>query len=184
MLTETDDSDTNSIWEKIKENEIQMNLHEKFSAFVPPRNSVIDTMDLEDHNWTHVRLFELIFDDELLDSIAEMTNKYAIEQSAVGWTNVDKIILRAFFAILILSGYNQLPSYKMYWEEASDVQNLLVHDAMPRNRFSHILRYIHFCDNGNLKQDDKCSKVCPLLDMCRERFKKFAILTNSLNVYI
>ena len=70
----------------------------------------------------------------------------------------------------------------MYWEEASDVQNLLVCDAMPRNRFSHILRYIHFCDNGNLKQDDKCSKVRPLLDMCRERFKKFAILTNSLNV--
>ena len=182
MLTETDDSDTNSILEKIKENEIQMNLREEVSAFVSPRNSVIDTMDLDDHNWTHVRLFELFFYDELLDSIAEMTNTYAIEQSAVGWTNVDKIILRAFFAILILSGYNQLPSYKMYWEEASDVQNLLVRDAMPRNRFSHILRYIHFCDNGNFKQDDKCSKVRPLLDMCRERCKKFAILTNSLNV--
>ena len=70
----------------------------------------------------------------------------------------------------------------MYWEEASDVQNLLVRDAMPRNRFSHILRYIHFCDNGNLKQDDKCSKVRQLLDMCRERFKKFAILRYSLNV--
>ena len=90
MLTETDDSDTNSIWEKIKENEKQMNLREKVSAFVPPRNSVIDTMDLDDHNWTHVRLFELFFDDELLDSIAEMTNTYTIEQSAVGWTNVDK----------------------------------------------------------------------------------------------
>ena len=70
----------------------------------------------------------------------------------------------------------------MYWEEASDVQQPLVHDAMPRNRFRQILSYIHFSDNANLNQNDKCAKVCSLLDMCKERFRKFAMKTKSINV--
>ena len=90
--------------------------------------------------WTVMTTIGLIsgclnFDDELLDQIVYMTNAYAVELSAVGWNSIDNSTLRAFIGILILSGYNQLPSYKMYWEEASDVQQPLVRDAMPRNRF-------------------------------------------------
>ena len=131
--SETDDSFTSNVWEKIKENEKQIHLREKVNSFVPPRNRVIDDMDCNDHNWSHIRLFELFFDDELLDQIVYMTNTYAVEQSAVGWNSIDNSTLRAFIGILILSGYNQLPSYKMYWEEASDVQQPLVRDALPRN---------------------------------------------------
>ena len=50
-----------------------------------------------------------------------MTNTYAAEQSAVGWNSIDNSTLHAFIGILILSGYNQLPSNKMYWKEALDV---------------------------------------------------------------
>ena len=112
-----------------------IHLREKVNSFVPPRNGVIDDMDCNDHNWSHIRLFELFFDDELLDQIVHMTNTYAVEQSAVGWNSIDNSTLRAFIGILILSGYNQLPSYKMYWEEASDVQQPLACDAVPQNRF-------------------------------------------------
>ena len=70
----------------------------------------------------------------------------------------------------------------MYWEEAPDVHNQLVSDAVRRNRFLDILRYIHFCDNSGLNPDDKCSKVTPIYDMAIANFKKYAILTNCVNV--
>ena len=160
-----------------------IHLREKVNSFVPPRNGVIDNMDCNnDHNWSHIWLFELFFDDELLDQIVPMTNTYAVEQSAVGWNSIDNSTLRAFIRTLILSGYNQLRSYKMYLEEASDLQQPLVCDAMPRNRFPQILSYIHFSDNANLNQNGKCAKVRPLLDMCKERFRKFAMKTKSINV--
>ena len=107
--SEADDSFTSNVWEKIKENEKQIHLREK----VPPRIGVIDDMDCNVHNWSHIRLFELFFDDELLDQIVYMTNTYTVEQSAVGWNSIDNSTLCAFIGILILSGYNQLPSYKM-----------------------------------------------------------------------
>ena len=120
---------------KIKENEKQIHLGEKVYSFVPPRNRVIDDMDCNDHNWSHITLFELFFDDELLDQIVYVTNTYAVEQSAVSWNSIDNSTLGAFMGILIFSGYNKLTSCKMYWEEAPDVQQPLVRDAMPRNRF-------------------------------------------------
>ena len=51
-----------------------------------------------------------------------MINAYAIETNAVGWVRVGRSGICCFLAILMLSGYVQLPSYKMFWEEASDVQ--------------------------------------------------------------
>ena len=60
---------------KIKENEKQIHLREKVNSFVPPRNGVINDMDCNDHNWSHIRLFELFFDDELVDQIVYMTNR-------------------------------------------------------------------------------------------------------------
>ena len=89
---------------------------------------------------------------------------------------------RCFLAILMLSGYNKRPRMRMYWEESEDVKCPLVADAMRRNRFLQILRYVHFCDNSQLDEADKCSKVHPLLKMIKERFQKYAILTKEINV--
>ena len=82
----------------------------------------------------------------------------------------------------MLSGYVTLPSYKMYWEEALDVQHPLVKKAMPRNRFRLILQNLHFCENDSIDANDKCGKVRPILEMMRQRCQKFAILTEAANV--
>ena len=44
-----------------------------------------------------------------------MTNAYAIETNAVGWVLIDKSDICCFLGILMLSGYVQLPSYKMFF---------------------------------------------------------------------
>ena len=42
---------------------------------------------------------------------------------------------------------------------------IFVKDAMRRNRFLEILRYLHFCDNDDLDLSDKITKIRPLFDM-------------------
>ena len=89
-----------------------------------------------------MRTFELFFDNELIDFVVQMTNTYAIETNAVGWVLIGRSDIFCFLGILMLSGYVQLPSYKMFWEEASNVQLQLVRSAMPRNKFYLILKGI------------------------------------------
>ena len=170
-------------WEKIAgENEKQKQLREIIDKFEPPRNEHLDNLDMMDHNWTHVRTFELIFDDELIDSIIDMTNRYAMENNANGWITLDRKIMRCFLGIMILSGYVRLPSYKMLWEEQLDVQQKLVKESIPRNHFRLILQNLHFCINSELEEDDKCAKVRPLLQRLRTNIQKNAVLTKEINV--
>ena len=61
------------------------------------------------------------------------TNQYVLEKGTVAWILEDKEKVRSFIAILKLSGYVQLPSYRMFREEAPDVQHQTVKNAMPRN---------------------------------------------------
>ena len=96
-----------------------------------------------------------MFFDEVADFICTMINIYAVERNANVWSPLTPKELKCFVGIIILSGYVRLPSYKMYWEEALDVGHNLVKNAMPRNRFSKILRYIHFCDNSSIDSTDK-----------------------------
>ena len=102
-----------------------------------------------------------------------MTNQYALEKGAVAWTLVDKETIRSFIAMLILSEYVQLLSYRMFWEVAPDVQYRTVKNATPRN---------HFCDNTTIDPTDKCGKVRPLLDMVHDNLRKHAKLTKCLNI--
>ena len=127
-------------------------------------------------------LFELFFDNDVLTLICEQSNKYALEKGAVLWDELGIDELRCYMVIILLSGYNQLPGRKMYWEEAPDVHNSMVLDAMRRNRFLEIMRYIHFCDNGTLNTADKCSKVRPLFEKVVANFQKYAMLTKCMNV--
>ena len=128
-----------------------------------------------------LQLFELFFDNDVIGYIVSENNKYALAKGATGWNDVTADELRCFFGILMVSGYNQLPGRKMYWEESPDVHNTIISEAMRRNRFLDLLRYVHFCDNNNLDGNDKCSKVRPISNMVVERFQKYAYLTHFIN---
>nr|CAD7266215.1 unnamed protein product [Timema shepardi] len=66
--------------------------------------------------------------------------------------------MRIFLAILLLTGYNPLPRYKMYWEMSDDGHNEAVSKAISRGRFENITKYLHMCDNTNLSASDKFAK--------------------------
>ncbi|MGH0139651.1 UNVERIFIED_CONTAM: hypothetical protein FKN15_042580 [Acipenser sinensis] len=60
-----------------------------------------------------VELFELFFDDEVIEMIVEMSNLYALQKGKANFS-VAKPEMRVFLAILFISGYVPLPRRRMF----------------------------------------------------------------------
>lgn len=61
----------------------------------------------------------------------------------------------------------------MYWEISEDVHNTAVSNAMSRNHFEDIMRYLHFCKNAELTNDDRFGKIRPVMCMLNERWLQY-----------
>ena len=80
--------------------------------------------------------------------------------------------MRLFLTMLLLTGYNQLPLRKMYWENSSDVLNTTTSNAMSRDFFEKMLSVLHMSDNNKLDKSSKHVKVKsfynPIVHRCVE----------------
>lgn len=72
--------------------------------------------------------------------------------------------LKAFLGIL------GLPQQDMYWEHPPDVGLPLVYNAMPRNTFKEIKKYLHLNKNAKTDTNDKMYKLRPYLDTLSKFF--------------
>ena len=178
----TEDPDKNGNSQECFENWVPGDDQNEIIDFIPIANEIFLNDEHRNKLWTPKMLFELFFDEDILKQLCYFTNKYAMGKNEVNWKDLTPGELCCFIAILLLSGYHNLPSKRMYWEESTDVRVELVAGAMTRKRFEDILRSIHFCDNDNLDNSDKCSKIRPLITMLQERYKKFAPLNGDLDV--
>ncbi|KAJ6648805.1 PiggyBac transposable element-derived protein 3 [Pseudolycoriella hygida] len=126
---------------------------------------------IEHQNMTATDYYELFFDDTLLDLIIFESTQYCISKN---WPDIQltKEELRTFFAILIVSGYNPLPSKAMYWNRGEDLRNEAVYKAMRRDRFDNIMKSLHFASESNLDQSDKYSKLRPIIEHLQKKFMK------------
>lgn len=119
---------------------------------------------------TPLQYFKYFFDDDLISEIADQTNLYSVQKTGKSVKTNPKEI-EQFLGMQILSGIVKMPSYRMYWAEASRYPP--ISDTMARNRFDCLRTYIHFVDNGKLKQRtdpdyDKLFKIRPVLDAIRK----------------
>ena len=114
-------------------------------------------------------MFELFFDESLFDPIVEQSNLYC-QSTNISAPPVTKDEIKFFFAILIVSGYAQLPSKALFWNSNDDLRNNAVYMAMRRNRFDHIMRILHFSDNIEINPDDKYTKLRPLISSLQQKF--------------
>lgn len=128
-----------------------------------------------------LQFFELFFDTEVFELIRSETEKNAIQKGSHNFRVTTEEIKR-FIGILLLSGYNHVARYRMYWEQSVDCNFHGVASAMPRNRFEELLRYFHVADNNNLAKEDKFSKVRPLWNLCNERWVKYFPGDKNLSV--
>ena len=77
--------------------------------------------------------------------------------------------LKSFIAILVLSGYTQLPRQKMDWQRREDYQNRMVAALMIKLEFEESKQFLYLADNESLSKTDRLVKVRPLFDAVNKR---------------
>ena len=108
-------------------------------------------------------MIEKFITDDILQFICNESVRYAQSKGSHSY-KLELHDLKAFIAILLISGYVDLPRRPMFWECSADVHNDAVSSMMSRNRFDEIMKYLHLADNTSLDPNDKFSKVRLLLD--------------------
>lgn len=131
-------------------------------------------------DFSSVELFELFFDDTLIDYIIEQSTIYCLSKN---WADIQVTSeeIRVFLAILIVSGYNTLPSKALYWSSGDDMRNKAVYDAMRRDRFDAIMKCLHFKPNTKLDKEDKYTKLRPLINYLQKKFMLHFIPTQNVS---
>jgi len=81
---------------------------------------------------TPVELFELFLTDEIINLLVDETRNNTLFKNCND-QNITCNEIRCFIGIILLSGYNQVPPKRHYWEQDHDVHNVLVSNSMRRN---------------------------------------------------
>ncbi|XP_055910541.1 piggyBac transposable element-derived protein 2-like [Eupeodes corollae] len=118
---------------------------------------------------TAIECFELLYSDEIVQFIADMSNLYALQRNHT--LNVATQEIRVYIAILLLTGYLTPKYMRMFWEVKSDTHNELVASSMRRNRFFEIQQFVHLCDSTTLSPNDKFAKVREYFTKLNTNFK-------------
>lgn len=127
-----------------------------------------------------VEMFEMFIDDDVIQLLVSETTRYALFKNCPD-PQVDLEEMRAFIAILILSGYDHKPSKRHYWDTGLDMKNFMVSEAMRRDRFVQIMRFIHCADNTAIDVHDKMYKLRPLMNALKTRFLKYFVPQEHLD---
>ena len=130
---------------------------------------------------TPTRASERFFDEHVIGHVVENTNRFA-KQKGNHTFSTSSSEIKAFLAMLFISGYSTVPRRPMYWEPAGDVHNAAVAKIMTRNRFDSIMQFSHVADNDNLLLNDRMAKVRPHYNLLSERCVRFFPLQQELSV--
>lgn len=126
-------------------------------------------------------IFSLFFSDDMLDLIVEQTNLYATRDKNVHNFETNRVEMRKFLGMIVISGYHRLPSENDYWSTAEDLKAPLFPSIMSRSRFRTLKRYLHISDNSNLSQS-KMAKVLPFYDRLKENCLQFGVFHKFLSI--
>ncbi|XP_060702870.1 piggyBac transposable element-derived protein 4-like isoform X1 [Hemiscyllium ocellatum] len=145
-----------------------------FTERTGPQHQLASTADPLDY-------FTLLWPDSVFDTIAQETNRYAVQCQArdgkqdSSWIPTDSREIKAFLAINIMMGIKQLPRISLYWSQDTALRCPWIASAMSRDRFWKVNRYLHLRDNmGALEKShpdhDPIFKVRTLMETVRSHF--------------
>ena len=125
-------------------------------------------------------IFNFFFDD-VIKKIVQETIRYASSKGCHSFVTSPQEI-RVFMAILLVSGYNQVSRRCLHWSRDADVRNEAIANAMTRDRFDMLVRYVHLCDSASLGESDKFGKVRRLLSLLNECFLLYFLKERNLSI--
>lgn len=128
-----------------------------------------------------VALYKLFFTDYILEMIVEETNKYATQcinnsssssrMHQKAWQSVTKDEVNTFIGILLIIGVVQLPEIRLNWSNNDMYENARIKNAMKRDRFLSILKFLHFVDNTTAITEDRLYKIRNIIETIVNSFK-------------
>lgn len=129
-------------------------------------------------------LYKLFFTDYILKIIVEETNKYATQcinnsssnsrMHQKAWESVTKDEVNTFIGILLIMGVVQLPKIRLYWSNNDMYANAHIKNALKRDCFLSILKFLHFADaTTTARTEDRMYKIQNIIETIVDSFKRF-----------
>ena len=119
---------------------------EKLTNNVQPFQGVSTKDRLAEFNvvsMTPLQIFRKYFNEKMYAQIIEQTRMYAHQKNNINFS-ISAEDLDVFLAIILLSGYHQMPQQSMYWSQAQDCSIKIVSTNMSKNRFIEMKKFLHF----------------------------------------
>lgn len=142
---------------------------------IPSYDNTQELLNLREslYDRTPFEIFSLMT-NELYEKIRDETLAYARQQNDMTFqcTVTD---IKVFVGILILSGHRSYPRESLYWSTDENFECAIVRNAMSRNRYKDIKKYLHFNNNNDIPDGctDRCYKIRPLVDLFNKNFQQF-----------
>lgn len=127
-----------------------------------------------------IGIFNLLWCD-VNAMIKKFSERYARQKNCPGF-KLQVGELERFFGILLLSGYNVQPNQRSYWSVQNDSGVTAVQEALSRNRFLEIKRWLHACDNARVDPNNKLFKVSSFLNILNKNFQQFSVFSKYLSI--
>ena len=126
----------------------------------------------------------LLYFAEIITLLVVETNRYyhahidRLDEGPSPQPDVTEAEMLVFLAIIINMGHCKRDELTKYWSRAYNYHTIFYGDCMKRDRFHHILRYLHFTDNENEpdmtdQNSDRLWKMRNLFEILNEKFSKF-----------
>lgn len=128
--------------------------------------------DPPEEEMTLYQYFKTMCEDDVIMNFVEQSNLYCVQKTGSSLdTNINEI--QQFLVIHLMAGIVKMPSYTMYWADATRFSPIA--DVMARNRFDKLRTCFHVNDNSNMKARDdpnydKLFKVRPFIDSVKASF--------------
>jgi hypothetical protein len=113
---------------------------------------------------------QIFLNCDFIDHVVLETNRYASQHLFHNLSCTRNEIL-TLIGVMLLTGYHTLPSKRLYWKSEPDLSCPLVTEAMRRNRFDSILRYLHLANNSENSGEDRMYKIRPIFNHLNSSFK-------------
>lgn len=148
---------------------------------------ITEDFPVVDEEAPEVDYFQAFFSQDLLDHVCTETNRYQVYDSVHnpdttpgtskmrGWTPVTVPEMYVFLALTMLTCHVKKHVLKDYWSHDDLIETPLFSKFMPRDRYTAILRYLHFADNDFPSAVDRLWKVRHVLSFLTEKFKMYFV---------
>lgn len=161
---------------------------EDYNAFTATREDFQEEVGSRIAGTSPCDLFCQLWDQPLLESIVEETNRYAWQtiakasESEIGisaksrvndWVETSVSEIYRLIAVIILMGMCLRGRMEEYWA-TSIIEMPKFRKMMSLNRFMLLMKFLHFRDNDTITdhgKDRKIAKILPILEYCIMKFK-------------